>query len=124
MAFNNILARGSEQPHMKRNAAELHVIEKGTYSRNLRRISNTSDEWLSGNWWISDPTAETLIGKMLYLHRGQTEPSHLGGEIISFQSAEDDPKRKVFRFRELPSCEGVVTPKQGWGNEKKIIWKG
>ena len=107
---------------MPKKAAALHVVEKGIHTQNLKPVAGTSDEWSSGNWWVSDSTATSLVGRKLYLHPGQLEPSHSGGEILSYARSSADPKRKVFRFRQMSSCTGVVTPKLGWSNEKKVIW--
>ena len=80
-------------------------------------------EWLTGEWWLSDATANALIGRTIYLHPGQLMASHAGGEIISVSTVPGNPKRKTFRFRRDQSCSGVVTPKAGWANEKKIVWR-
>lgn len=109
---------------MPRKASALHLVEKGIYRINLRHVSGTKDEWETGYWWVGDTTAASLVGGKIYLHRGQGEPSHIGGEILSYNhQSGTDPKRKVFRFRTLDQCRGVSTAKTGWGNEKKIIWK-
>jgi hypothetical protein len=107
---------------MTKSASALHLVEKNIYAQNLQPVGSAVGEWFSGDWWVSDITAASLVGKMLYLHPGQLEPAHLGGEVISYANATTDPKRKVFRFREISSCKGAVTPKSGWSNEKKVIW--
>lgn len=107
---------------MAKRAVALHLVEKGIYVQNLKAVRGSPGEWFSGNWWVSDKTATELVGKKLFLHPGQLEGAHLGGEVISFQKFNGDPKRKIFRFRELSSCIGVKTPKAGWANEKKIVW--
>lgn len=108
---------------MSKQALALHLIEKGLYSENLSPIEGAPGEWNTGKWWIGDATARSLIGKKIYLHRGQLEKSHIGGEILSFQQSSTDPKKKIIRFRRLAECAGVSTSRTGWGNEKKIVWQ-
>lgn len=108
---------------MPKQAVALHLVEKGIYRENLSPIEGTLGEWYTGNWRISDATARSLIGKKIYLHPGQLEESHMGGEIILFQQSSTNPKKKVIRFRELAECVGVRTARSGWGNEKKIVWQ-
>lgn len=72
---------------MPKKAIALHLVEKGIYVQNLKPVAGTSDEWFSGNWWVSDRTAISLVGRKLYLHHGQLEPSHSGGEILSYASS-------------------------------------
>jgi hypothetical protein len=107
---------------MTKKAKALHLVEKGIHVQNLRPVPGVPGEWFTGDWWVSDSTAASLIGKMLYLHPGQMDKSHQGGEVISFAISQSDPKRKVFRFREMKICSGKSTPKAGWSNEKKVIW--
>ena len=106
-----------------KKAIGLHLVEKGLHSQNLKLVSGSPDMWDTGNWWIGDKTAADLVGKNIHLHAGQLEPSHLGGEVVSFQTYAADPKRKVFRFRKLDNCLGVSTPKENWTNEKKVVWQ-
>ena len=109
---------------MPRLAEAIHVVEKGENGENLRCISRPRHEWVTGYWVIADATAKSLIGGMVYVHRGQNIPSHIGGEIIDiFHEAGTDMRRKVIRFRELPSGKNIHAAKQGWGNERKIVWK-
>ena len=96
---------------MPKQATALHVVEKGIHTQNFRPVPGSSGEWLSGNWWVSDETARSLVGRRLYLHPGQLEPSHSGGEILSFERSSADPKRKIFRFPGSAKCVGVLTPK-------------
>jgi hypothetical protein len=62
-----------------------------------------------------------LIGGDIYFHEFQKEPSILGGKIIGFHIREESNK-VVFRFKELESHRGLVTPIEGWGNEQKRVW--
>lgn len=106
-----------------KKAIALHLVEKGIHIGNLIQVPGSPDLWDTGNWWIGDKTARDLIGRNIYLHLGQLEPSHLGGEVLSFKIYSADPKRKIFRFRKLDACLGVNTPKENWTNEKKVIWQ-
>ncbi len=109
---------------MPRIAEAIHVVEKDNDNDNLRCIDPDRDEWETGNWVVGDSTADSLLGGMVYVHRGQNLPSHKGGEIIDvYHKARTDKKRKVILFRALPSGENVIAQKQGWGNERKLVWK-
>ncbi|MCZ4305571.1 hypothetical protein O4G98_12575 [Zoogloeaceae bacterium G21618-S1] len=103
---------------------ELHLIERGQHKENLRCIDKTNKEWESGNWVVSEETAEKLIGGHIFLHKGQDKPSHFGGVILSFHSQKcgQDAGRIAFRFRAGIEFKGIPTDRSGWGNEKKIVW--
>ncbi len=107
----------------KRKAIAIHLVEKGDDFENLKCVNKSRDEWETGNWKVINATAESLVGGMVYLHKGQKLPSHKGGEIISFHHKRDSGEgRKVFRFRALASAENVIADGK-WANEKKIVWQ-
>ncbi len=97
----------------------IHLIER---MNNLHRIQGCEDEWECGYWALSLDTATSLVGGNLYLHSRQTDPSHFGGQIISFRTQADGEYhgRIIFRFRFTHAHKGVKTAKSGWGNEKKL----
>jgi hypothetical protein len=92
---------------------------------NVRRLPEAPGEWESGYWVIADATAQRLIGADLFLHSGQTDPSHFGGKIVGYRTQRDtsDVDGRII-FRIVPTLEhkGVVTGREGWGNEKKYVW--
>lgn len=104
--------------------AAVHFVER---MGNPRRLPDTDGEWESGYWHVSEESAARLIGGQIYLHSGQNEPSHFGGVILGYRvhaqagDAQLDG-RIVFRFRPSLEYKGVVTPREGWGNEKKLVW--
>jgi hypothetical protein len=106
----------------RKNMSSIHLVER---LNNVRRISVDPPIWESGYWVISQETAERLIGADLYLHSGQLEASHYGGKILSYHihrgSSEIDG-RVVFRITPSLIHKGVVTGREGWGNEKKLVW--
>lgn len=109
---------------MPRLATSIHVLEKSAEDEILRRVDGTVDEWETGYWIIGDSTAKALIGGMVYVHRGQYKPSHAGGKIVDiYHATGTDLKRRVIRFKDLPTAKNVLTEKQGWGNERKVIWR-
>jgi hypothetical protein len=110
---------------MSRKAIALHVVEKGKKVVNLHCVDEAKGIWETGNWAISDATAASLKGGMIYVHTGQLIPSHIGGEVQSFRftGAKSDG-RKIFSFKALPSGKGVLAGREGWGNEKKVVWEG
>jgi hypothetical protein len=97
----------------------IHFVER---VKNYGVANEQTGEWFTGNWRITYKTAEKLIGADVYLHSGQKTPSFIGGRIVSFRLNPTNPKRVIFHFIKLDSHEGVVTPKEGWGNEQKRIW--
>jgi hypothetical protein len=103
--------------------ASIHLVER---LNNVRRVSADPPVWESGYWVISEETAERLIGGDLYLHSGQRVASHFGGKILSFrvhQDGTDTDGRVVFRIAPSLVHKGVLTAREGWGNEKKIVWE-
>lgn len=100
----------------------IHLVER---LNNVRRLSTIPAVWESGYWVVSEETAERLIGGDLYLHSGQREASHFGGKILGYRVDRDGAEtagRVVFRILPSPSHKGVSTSREGWGNEKKIVW--
>lgn len=109
---------------MQRQAIAIHFVEKARDFENLRCVSENLDEWETGYWPVKDFRAESLIGGMIYVHRGQKLPSHIGGEILSFHHEPgSDEGRKVFRFRSMASAKNLTTDREGWGNQMKIVWR-
>jgi hypothetical protein len=108
---------------MPRTAQAIHVVEKEREKEHLRCVDDGRQEWETGYWIVSDATAESLLGGMVYVHRGQNLPAHKGGKIIDiYHQKLTDKKRRVIRFVALPSAVGEVAPSEGWGNERKLIW--
>lgn len=99
----------------------IHLIER---HENVHHTDKEKGEWESGDWVVSEETAQRLVGGHIYLHRAQDKPSHFGGEILSFHVLSSGPAagRVVFRFRAAITCKDVKAGREGWGNEKKIVW--
>jgi hypothetical protein len=99
----------------------IHLVER---LNNVRRVPDAPGEWESGYWGVAEESAQRLVGGEIYLHSGQAEPSHFGGNILSYRvhrgGAEDG--RIVFRFRATAAHRGVQAGREGWGNEKKFEW--
>lgn len=100
----------------------VHFVER---KNNVHRVPDAPGEWESGYWVIAEETAQRLIGADIYLHSGQNEPSHFGGKIVAFRIHRDSSEingRIVFRIRSTLEYKGIVTGREGWGNEKKLVW--
>ena len=99
----------------------IHLVER---LDNVHCVDTEKKEWESGYWVVSEETAKKLIGGHIYLHRGQNEPSHFGGEILAFHvhSSGSEAGRIVFRLRAAIEFKGVKAGRDGWGNEKKVVW--
>jgi hypothetical protein len=103
----------------------IHLVERLGNTHKIKDAEHPH-EYDCGYWVVSVPTAERLVaeGGDLYLHDGQNEPSRFGGKIIGYRIHGGGPLdgRIVFRIQATPEHRGVKTGKEGWGNEKKIVW--
>lgn len=109
---------------MPRIAEAIHVIERVGDNENLRRVQGSRTDWETGYWIVGKTTAESLLGGTVYVHRGQDAPSHAGGRIVGiYHEPGTDPKRRVIRFKAVSAAKNVLTGRQGWGYERKLIWR-
>jgi len=101
--------------------SSIHLVER---LGNVHCVDKEKQEWESGYWVFNEETAQQLVGGHIYLHRGQDKPSHFGGKIIAFHvhPSGTEAGRIVFRFHAAIECKGVIAGREGWGNEKKIVW--
>lgn len=101
----------------------IHLVER---LGNTTKVKNAEHphEYDCGYWVVSEESARKLVGGDLFLHDGQSEPSRFGGKIVGYRVEEGGglDGRIVFRIQATPGHRGVKTPKEGWGNEKKIVW--
>lgn len=100
----------------------IHFVER---KNNVRKLPDGEREWETGYWVVAEATADRLIGGDLYLHSGQNEPSHFGGRILGWRvhrDGSDIDGRLVFRIGASTDYQGIVTGREGWGNEKKVVW--
>lgn len=90
----------------------------------VQLIDRDKNEWESGYWVVSEATAKRLVGGHIYLHRGEDEPSHIGGDIFSFHVHPTGPEagRIVFHFHAAVTCSNITVGREGWDNEMKIVW--
>jgi hypothetical protein len=81
---------------------------------------NGMGEWESGNWRVKPEKAKALIGKRIYFHEKQKEPSYSGGIIKAFRESKT-PDRIVFIY--IPDDEGIgyLAGADHWGSEQKTI---
>jgi hypothetical protein len=91
---------------------------------NTKKVPNTPHEYECGYWVVAEETARKLVGGDLYLHDGQNQPSRFGGKILNFHvhPSGSEAGRIVFRIQATLEHRGVKTGREGWGNEKKIVW--
>lgn len=94
---------------------KIHVIAR---ERAGLSVDSISGEAASGDWAISDETANALIDGEIYLHDTQEGPSYYGGKIIR---VDRKGGRKVIIFKPKKECKNIKTDKEGWSQEKKII---
>lgn len=88
--------------------------------REQKPVKDSNDEWESGNWVVKPEKAESLIGKRIYFHEKQKEPSYSGGIIKAFHDS-NIPDRIVFTY--IPDNEGIgyLAGSENWGVEQKTI---
>ena len=79
--------------------------------------------WASGYWAVTESTSRRLVGGMIYFHERQDGRSKRGGEIVGYELVGSGvwAGRIIFRFREDSSARGVLTGREGWAMEKKIV---
>ena len=102
----------------------IHLVERNP---GVRRVAVTEAEWETGYWAVTQEAAGRLIGGDLYLHAKQLAPSHFGGKILSFRVHSEPGNDKmdgriVFRIQASMAHKNFRTPKDGWGNDKKLVW--
>ncbi len=76
------------------------------------------NEYSSGNWAVSEETANAAVGNRIYLHDKQDKAAWHGGKIKSWQHTEDQ-RRIIFAY-ELAG-DFRVRQLSGWGQEKAIV---
>lgn len=93
--------------------------------RKQHPIVRGSNDWESGNWDVSQEKAQLLIGKRIYFHEKQADPSYFGGVISGFRVLPADhpetPGRIVFAFTRDNEGKGFRAGSAGWRNEQKTI---
>jgi hypothetical protein len=99
----------------------IHFVER---TDNVRKTDRNRNEWESGCWPVSEETAQKLIGGTIYLHRSKQQPSHFGGEILSYRVEPSDTQAPcvVFTLRADADCKGIKTDRKGWSKDLKIFW--
>jgi len=72
---------------------------------------------------VSEEMAQKLVGGSLYLHRGKQQPSHFGGEILSYRVEQSGPNAGlvVFTLKAKMDCKDVKTDRKGWTKDLKIL---
>jgi hypothetical protein len=100
--------------------AAIHLIER---TDNVRKTDRDRNEWESGHWPVPEATAQKLVGGSLFLHRSKQQPSHFGGEILSYRIEESGASAGlcVFTVRAKVDCKDVKTDRTGWSKDTKVI---
>ena len=93
--------------------------------RKQRPLQPGGSEWESGNWDVAPAKAEALVGKRIYFHEEQAEPSYFGGVITKFRvlpaNHPETPRRIVFTFTRDAQGIGFNAGRSGWRNEQRTI---
>ena len=100
--------------------ATIHIVER---TDTVRKIDKDKNEWETGNWPVSEDAAQKLVGGSLFLHRSKQQPSHFGGQILSYRVEQSGPAAGLVVFKLLASmdCKGVKTERKGWIKDQKIF---
>lgn len=100
---------------------KIHLIEKESL---VRCIDSSLNHYETGYWAISASTATKLLGGDLFLHKSQDSPSFFGGKVESFSVVDfgEYQGRVVFAIEASMKYKGIYAGKDGWGNEKKIVF--
>lgn len=93
----------------------------------IERESNFSK--LEGNrcksccWAITSQKADALVGKDIYFHKKQKEPSYFGGKILEYELVTEGENigRVIFHFEFTREHKNVSAGDGGWSNEMKIV---
>ncbi len=107
-----------------KNMPAIHVIQRNDPS--LPRptpLGRASLTYRSGNRFVSERRARSLIEGTIYFHRSQSAPSFFGGKITAAEKLVDGPDagRIVFTFLADQACKNVRTERNGWSQEMKIV---
>ena len=94
---------------------DIHLIEK---SAGYRRAENTTDEWITEGWHVSEDTAKQLIGGTVFLHTLQKGGCYLGGEILGYEFIT--PKRIAIHFRFDKAVVNQIAT-EGWSQEMLLV---
>lgn len=93
--------------------------------RNQKPVEKGSDEWQSGDWDVAPAKAQSLIGKRIYFHEKQSDPSYFGGIITGFHilptKLPETRARIVFTFIRDKDGQGFSAGSGGWRQEQKTI---
>jgi hypothetical protein len=100
----------------------IHLVER---MPNVTKIDREKNVWESKYWLVDEETAQKLIGGQLYLHSGKQQPSHFGGEILSYRVHDSGEKagHVIFAVRANADCKGVKAVRTGWKNDSRIVWE-
>jgi hypothetical protein len=102
---------------MKEN--KLHVLTRNRTDDDRTGctcIDHKTLQYSSGTWVLSKEKAESLLGKNIYIHDAQSEPSKHGGVITKV--VREESGRYTFFYTASRDCFGVTTG--NWGREKSF----
>jgi hypothetical protein len=93
---------------------DLHCIcKEGDSWRNLG-----ADEFETGDWYVSDDTAQEAVGGRIFLHETQNSLAWHGGRITFWGYGEKD-ERKIFTYKLDGDFRVPCTGK--WSQEMAIV---
>lgn len=72
--------------------------------------------WETGFWKVSEQEAAAAVGKRIYLHKKQADPSYFGGIVVGYRWDEwEGQPRVVFQFDLTDDMKGQYAPSRSWG---------
>jgi hypothetical protein len=98
----------------------IHLIEKRGY---IKKLKDREREYESGWWVVSEETAQSLIGGLIFFHEAKTKPSFFGGTILGFriETEGEYQDRIIVRFESSLECKNVKAGAEGWAQAMKIV---
>ncbi len=98
----------------------IHLVERVP---SVSKIDREKNVWECKYWQVDEETAQKLVGGQLYLHSGKQQPSHFGGEILSYRLQDSGEKagQVIFAVRADADCKGVKAVRTGWRNDCRIM---
>jgi hypothetical protein len=70
----------------------IHLTEKNAF---YVCVDSNTNEWETGNWFVSVKSAAELVNGNIYLHKTQKDASYMGGIITGLRVIKQNDKDKI-----------------------------
>ncbi len=98
------------------------IIKSGSGLSQIEKVAGEPGTYTSGYWTLSLETARSFIGRPIYFHEHQRDPSFYGGTVLDAVPTVggEYPGKIVFKFKYSEDCKNVKTGQDGWSQEMKF----